>query len=503
MRSDAMAARALGDVQRVLRRGLRQDDRELVAAVARGQVGCPARRAQHLGDRAQDGVPRLVPVRVVDLAKIVDVDHDEREHARGTLGTHHLVLQAQVKGAVIEEPRESILRGLGAHVLVCQHVAPRARRRRAQNRQGVPGHGLDVRGNTGEQDQGVGARLRLDRQHHHARPWDGEEVAHPVPRGAHMTPLVRVRARCRRGDRDMRRAARVGVARDDGNPLEAGRVVWIQHVDRRRLRLGHRAGRRRDLPHQLGGVPSLDLHLFSDGQHVTQAVRAPVGRGDGPEGEVQSDDRDDEERDQSGPQAPRHRDQDADRTRGELGQQCRRIGAGPERPDGHARGDGAYTEVEADVERVIEAQQQDGRREQGRDLPRSEGAGAADRARKDGAVDADDQHRVRDVERALEEGEIAVAQRRGARGHQRDDNRRWWREEQDGRNVSGGDDGLGQAGGDTHFRELTGVRHQAEDRRLRQEGPGCEMRGRARHLDRDHGDSRRVDGPQIGPERNR
>ena len=66
------------DLQRLLGRGLRQEDRELFAAEARRHVVVAQLRAEDLGDALEDRVAREMPVAVVDVPKQVEVGHDQR-----------------------------------------------------------------------------------------------------------------------------------------------------------------------------------------------------------------------------------------------------------------------------------------------------------------------------------------------------------------------------------------------------------------------------------------
>ena len=76
------AADPLGDLERLLRRRLRQEDRELLAAEARGDVGVAKVPLEDVGDPLQDGVAGEVAVGVVDVPQQVEVGHDHRRAAR-------------------------------------------------------------------------------------------------------------------------------------------------------------------------------------------------------------------------------------------------------------------------------------------------------------------------------------------------------------------------------------------------------------------------------------
>ncbi len=69
---------ALGDLERLLRRGLGQEDGELLPAEPGGNVVMPQLLAEDFGDPLEDGVAGEVAVRVVDVPEEVEVGHDDR-----------------------------------------------------------------------------------------------------------------------------------------------------------------------------------------------------------------------------------------------------------------------------------------------------------------------------------------------------------------------------------------------------------------------------------------
>ena len=77
---------ALGEAVRAVEVGLRQRDRHLLAAVARGLVDLARRLAQDARDLAQDHVALHVPVGVVDALEVVDVEHDQAHLVRRSGG---------------------------------------------------------------------------------------------------------------------------------------------------------------------------------------------------------------------------------------------------------------------------------------------------------------------------------------------------------------------------------------------------------------------------------
>lgn len=85
---------ALGDPGRARRIGVRQEERELVAAIAEHEVGLPAGPDERGPDRAQQFIAGLMAHRVVDIAEVVEVEHDQPE-----------------RGAVVDESVQVVLEG--------------------------------------------------------------------------------------------------------------------------------------------------------------------------------------------------------------------------------------------------------------------------------------------------------------------------------------------------------------------------------------------------------
>ena len=93
------AADALGDDARLGEPGLRQQDAELLAAVARGHVGRAQRRLQTLRRHLQREVARLVAVAVVVRLEVVDVHHHEAHREAVSLRALQLLLQDALRGS--------------------------------------------------------------------------------------------------------------------------------------------------------------------------------------------------------------------------------------------------------------------------------------------------------------------------------------------------------------------------------------------------------------------
>ena len=97
------AADPLGDLERLLRRRLRQQDRELLAAEAGRNVVVAQLGAEDLGDALQHRVAGEVAVGVVDLAQQVEVGHDQRQRPLEALCAAELLRQRRGEVARVEE----------------------------------------------------------------------------------------------------------------------------------------------------------------------------------------------------------------------------------------------------------------------------------------------------------------------------------------------------------------------------------------------------------------
>jgi hypothetical protein len=70
---------ALGDLGGGRRVGLREHEQELLAAVARGEVGAAQRGAEDRRESTQNLVAGQVPEGVVEALEVIDVDHRHRQ----------------------------------------------------------------------------------------------------------------------------------------------------------------------------------------------------------------------------------------------------------------------------------------------------------------------------------------------------------------------------------------------------------------------------------------
>jgi hypothetical protein len=143
----------LSNLDRVGLTGLRQDDRELVAAEPASQIVAPQLLAQRIGDRAERSVSGQVTIGVVDHLEMVDVDQGHRQRAAGPDGPSDLLFSLGFPGRDVEQPRLVVNAGLGQELGV-HHETP------GEQHCGYPEHCQDrVPGDYhGEQDAQVHLR---------------------------------------------------------------------------------------------------------------------------------------------------------------------------------------------------------------------------------------------------------------------------------------------------------------------------------------------------------
>ena len=96
---------SLGDLERLVGRRLRQEDRELLAAEPRRHVVVTELRPEDLRDSAEHGVPGEMAVRVVDVAEQVEVGHDQRQRPLEAHGATELLRQRRREVARVEKAR--------------------------------------------------------------------------------------------------------------------------------------------------------------------------------------------------------------------------------------------------------------------------------------------------------------------------------------------------------------------------------------------------------------
>ena len=97
------AADALGNLERLIEAGLREQDREFLSAEARGDVVVAKLGAEDLGDALEHLVADEMAVRVVDLAQQVEVGDDQRRRPLEALRARQLVRQHDREMPCVEE----------------------------------------------------------------------------------------------------------------------------------------------------------------------------------------------------------------------------------------------------------------------------------------------------------------------------------------------------------------------------------------------------------------
>ena len=155
---------SLTDLGDILRAGTRQEDEELLAAVADEDVALADHAPAGSRDRPQDAVADDVPVDVVDRLEVVQVEHEDPERPLGADGAGVLLLQPGQAEATVVGVREGVHCGQPLQAVVGQgvvdgeaEVGPEL----LDERQGVV---LESAGR-GEDDDAEGDALEDDRGH--------------------------------------------------------------------------------------------------------------------------------------------------------------------------------------------------------------------------------------------------------------------------------------------------------------------------------------------------
>jgi hypothetical protein len=105
---------ALGDPEGGGDLGLGQQDRELLAAVAPGEVLSPHHAAQRGADARQHLVTRRMPVLVVDLLEVVEVEQQQRERHPRHRGLSERPLERVRDRPLVGQAGQAV--GRGAHL---------------------------------------------------------------------------------------------------------------------------------------------------------------------------------------------------------------------------------------------------------------------------------------------------------------------------------------------------------------------------------------------------
>ncbi|RAO14915.1 hypothetical protein GUI43_01894 [Micromonospora noduli] len=129
-------AEPLGHDRRAPRVGLRQQQHELLTTLAEGQVDLTDLPAHPPGELGQDGVPRGVPVGVVDVLEPVQVQCEDAEHPPEAAGPFHLPPDRLAQVAVVPQPGERVGEGEPLRLLVHPDVVHRDGRMTGESAQG-------------------------------------------------------------------------------------------------------------------------------------------------------------------------------------------------------------------------------------------------------------------------------------------------------------------------------------------------------------------------------
>ena len=241
------AADSLGDLECLLRRRLRQDDGELLAAEARRNVGVAELALEDARDAVQNGVAGEVAVGVVDVAQQVEVGHDHRQRRPRPLGPVELLAERSGEVAGVEESGLRVDAGLlleGRNAQRAVDQQQRRHRHRQEQRVPVP--------EPGEGDAQHGEdEVRRETLH-------GEEPCAPErvpPREVQHRGEERV---VERNEDDRRHKPRQ-------RELELGAEAGVAHEL-------HRPPRRQAVQRVIGDVERLDVPGVADLQPLRNAV---------------------------------------------------------------------------------------------------------------------------------------------------------------------------------------------------------------------------------------
>ena len=83
--------------------GVGEQQQELVAAVARGEIACAQRAHEDLAHGCERLVAELMTVKVVDLLEVIVVDDHDRERDDGPAGMRREPLERLIGGAAVGE----------------------------------------------------------------------------------------------------------------------------------------------------------------------------------------------------------------------------------------------------------------------------------------------------------------------------------------------------------------------------------------------------------------
>ena len=126
---------AFGDRVGALEIGVGQDQRQLLATVARRGVGVAGVFLQHARYMPEHGVALWMAVGVVDGLEVVDVEHDQADRVVVAADLLDLGVEELLETAVIRQAGELVGDGLAAHLIVELDVLERKRRLRPERPQ--------------------------------------------------------------------------------------------------------------------------------------------------------------------------------------------------------------------------------------------------------------------------------------------------------------------------------------------------------------------------------
>ena len=107
----------IGDDARRVETGLRQDDGEFLATVARRRVAAFDRVGERLGDEAQHLIADLVTVSVVEALEMIDVGDEQAQRLVVVRGLAHRLAQTHLEGFAVRNAGERVGQRLALHRL--------------------------------------------------------------------------------------------------------------------------------------------------------------------------------------------------------------------------------------------------------------------------------------------------------------------------------------------------------------------------------------------------
>ena len=115
----SVLTQTLGYEGRAGERGFRQDDEELLTAVASHPVDVdPKQLSEACGETLQNGIAGLVAIRVIDPLEVVDVSHDDGQCPAVAVGPDNLVGEVRIEVAPVEDTGQGVADRKEANFLV-------------------------------------------------------------------------------------------------------------------------------------------------------------------------------------------------------------------------------------------------------------------------------------------------------------------------------------------------------------------------------------------------